>query len=251
MGARVLNDGNVSSMRSSIHWAVLGLLIERPAHGYDVFQRFDDAYAGAIELTTHSQMNGAVKALEQRGLIERLPAQVPSPDRLAQRRISYQATAKGLRAYERWLMTYSPRSADAPGVFARHLAGLPVRTALAVIERYEQACLSEISGTRLLRADGNASGGAQALAARLIAEEKHLALTAKVQWARYARSQLKTLASEQADGQESTAAIAPADQRATAWALGSIHARANEHGRRLGRLDAGALGRLDGRGSAS
>ena len=48
MGARALNDGNVSAMRSSINWAVLGLLIERPAHGYDVFRRFDDAYAGAI-----------------------------------------------------------------------------------------------------------------------------------------------------------------------------------------------------------
>jgi DNA-binding PadR family transcriptional regulator len=196
MGARILNDGNVSAMRSSIHWAVLGLLIERPAHGYDVFQRFDADYAGAIELTTHSQMNGAVKALEQRGLIERLPAQAPSPDAQPQRRITYQATASGLRAYEHWMMNYSPRSADAPGVFARMLAGLPVGTALAVIERYEQSCLSEISGTRLLRADRRASGGAQALAAQLVAEEKHLALTAKIQWARYARSQLKTLASE-------------------------------------------------------
>jgi DNA-binding PadR family transcriptional regulator len=197
MGARVLNDGSVSAMRSPIHWAVLGLLIERPAHGYDVFQRFDDAYAGAIELSTHSQINGAVKALEQRSLIKRLPAEESSPGAQPRRRISYRATADGLRAYEHWLMAWSPRTADAPGVFARQLAGLPTVTALAVIEHYEQACLSEISGTRLLRADGNASGDAQALQARLIAEEKHLALTAKIQWARYARTQIKTLASAQ------------------------------------------------------
>jgi DNA-binding PadR family transcriptional regulator len=221
MGARVLSDGNVSAMRSSIHWAVLGLLIERPGHGYDVFQRFDDAYAGAIELTTHSQMNGAVKALEQRGLIERLPAEASNPGAQSQRRIIYRATAGGLRAYEHWLMSYSPRSADAPGVFARMLAGLPVETALAVIDRYEQACLSEISGTRLLRADQNAAGDAQALAARLIAEEKHLALTAKIQWARYARSQLKTLSNVQANA------------------------------RGLGPPDAGAVGRRGARGSAS
>ncbi len=199
MGARVLtveaSDQSVSAMRSPIHWAVLGLLIERPGYGYDVFHRFDDAYAGAIELSTHSQINGSVKALEQRGLIERVPAQTPSPEAQPQRRIRFRATARGLRAYEDWLMAYSPRSADAPGVFARQLGGLPTVTALTVIERYEQACLSEISSTRLPRTDGNASGGAQALQARLIAEEKHLALTAKIQWARYARSQLETLAS--------------------------------------------------------
>ncbi len=227
MGARVLNGGNLSAMRSSINWAVLGLLIERPAHGYDVFQRFDDAYAGAIELSTHTQMGGAVKALEQRGLIERLPAEAASLDAQPQRRIGYRATASGLRAYEDWLMAYSPRSADAPGVFARMLTGLPVGTALAVIERYEQACLSEISGIRLMRADGNASGGALALQARLVAEEKHLALTAKIQWARYARSQLKTLAgaqAHQADGHAGAASSTRTDEQA-AWALRSSHAR--------------------------
>jgi DNA-binding PadR family transcriptional regulator len=212
-------------MRSPIHWAVLGLLIEHPGYGYDVFHRFDDAYAGAIELTTHSQINGSVKVLEERHWIERLPAQAPSPDAQPQRRIIYRATASGLRAYEHWLMNYSPRSADAPGVLARHLTGLPPVTALAVIERYEQACLSEISGIRLLGTDGNASGGALAVQARLIAEEKHLALTAKIQWARYAHSQLKTLASEQAqaraDGHEGSTSSATADERAAAWALRS------------------------------
>jgi hypothetical protein len=32
-----------------------------------------------------------------------------------------------------------------------------------------------------------------------MAEEKHLALAAKIQWARYARSQIRALAREQAD----------------------------------------------------
>jgi Transcriptional regulator PadR-like family len=86
-------------MRSPIHWAVLGLLIERPGHGYDLFQRFDSAYAGAIELSSHSQINGALKALEQRGMIERLPAGGASTDARAQPRTRYQPTAKGLRDY--------------------------------------------------------------------------------------------------------------------------------------------------------
>lgn len=180
-------------MRSPINWAVLGLLIERPGHGYDLFQRFDDAYAGAIELSTHSQINGAVKALEQRCLIERLPPDAPSPDASAPRRLLYRASAKGLEEYERWLLSWSPRSADAPGVFARQLAVLPTATALAVIERYEQACLSETCNIRVPRTDGSAPANVLELQARLIAEEKHLALAAKIQWARYARNQIDAL----------------------------------------------------------
>jgi DNA-binding PadR family transcriptional regulator len=202
MGARVLSDGSVSAMRSPIHWAVLGLLVERPGHGYDLFQRFDDAYAGAIELSTHSQINGAVKALEQRSLIERLaPSHPDAPARPRSTAIVYRATAKGLRDYEEWLMAWSPRSADAPGVFARQLAVLPTATALAVIERYEQACLGETCTTPVPRSDGGAPGDALELQGRLISEEKHLALAAKIEWARYARSQIKMFAGGQAHGQ--------------------------------------------------
>jgi len=185
-------------MRSPIHWAVLGLLIERPGHGYDLFQRFDHAYAGAIELSTHSQINGAVKALEQRSLIERIPPSPPdAPTRPRTTAIVYRATAKGLRDYQEWLMAWSPRSADAPGVFARQLAVLPTPTALAVIERYEQACLGETCTTPVPRSDGRAPGDALELQGRLISEEKHLALAAKIEWARYARSQIKAFAGGQ------------------------------------------------------
>lgn len=182
-------------MRSPINWAVLGLLIERPGHGYDLFQRFDDAYAGAIELSTHSQINGSLKALEQRRLIERLPPDDPRAVASAPRRLLYRASAQGLVEYERWLLSYSPRSADAPGVFARQLAVLPTATALAVIEHYEQACLSETCATRFPRADQSGPGDALELQGRLISEEKHLALAAKIEWARYARSQIKAFSS--------------------------------------------------------
>lgn len=198
-------------MRSPINWAVLGLLIERPGHGYDLFQRFDDAYAGAIELSTHSQINGSLKALEQRRLIERLPPDDPRAVASAPRRLLYRASAQGLVEYERWLLSYSPRSADAPGVFARQLAVLPTATALAVIEHYEQACLSETCNIRVSRTDGGAPADAEELQARLIAEEKHLALAAKIQWARYARNQIDALGQigKRTDGPGSTDADGP------------------------------------------
>jgi DNA-binding PadR family transcriptional regulator len=213
-------------MRSPIHWAVLGLLIERPGHGYDLFQRFDSAYAGAIELSSHSQINGALKALEQRGMIERLPAGGASPDARAQPRTLYRPTAKGLGDYEQWLNSWSPRSADAPGVFARQVAALPTATALVAIERFEQACLSETSSIRVARTQASAPSNAQELQARMVAEEKHLALAAKIQWARYARSQIKAFSIARADGRMGTPSMAPAgepaDGRVGAWALGRV-----------------------------
>src|ERR1039458_1211886 len=114
MGTREINHGSVLPMRSPIHWAVLGLLIERRGHAYDLFQRFDSAYAGAIELSSHSQINGTLKALQQRSMIERLPCDEEGPDARAQPRARYQPTAKGLRDYEQWLLAYSPRGPNAP-----------------------------------------------------------------------------------------------------------------------------------------
>jgi DNA-binding PadR family transcriptional regulator len=187
-------------MRSPIHWAVLGLLIERRGHAYDLFTRFDSAYAGAIELSSHSQINGALKALEQRRMIERLPPDEEGPDAQAQPRTRYQPSAKGLRDYEEYLLAWSPRSADAPGVFARQVGVLPPASALVAIERFEEACLSETSSIRLAREQGSPPSSALQLEARLMAEEKHLALAAKIQWARYARSQIKALASARMDG---------------------------------------------------
>jgi DNA-binding PadR family transcriptional regulator len=210
-------------MRSPIHWAVLGLLIERRGHAYDLFTRFDSAYAGAIELSSHSQINGALKALEQRGMIERLPPDEEGPDARAQPRTRYQPTAKGLRDYEEYLLAWSPRSADAPGVFARQVGVLSPASALVAIERFEGACLSETSSIRLAREQGSPPSNALQLEARLMAEEKHLALAAKIQWARYARSQIKALASARADGRApgraGTPFLTPAGEPAEgAWA---------------------------------
>jgi DNA-binding PadR family transcriptional regulator len=193
MGANVRGDKRSLAMRSSVNWAVLGLLIERPGHGYDLFQRFDDAYAGALELSTPSQIYGALNALERRSLIEQLPATDAASKAPRQPKPHYRATPKGLRAYEDFMMTYSPRSADAPGVFARMVAGLDPVKALAVVERYEQACLDELKSVSMDTGPDPMIDEKDRLAARLVRKEKRLAIDAKIAWARYARSQLEAL----------------------------------------------------------
>ncbi len=49
-------------MRSPINWGVLGLLIERPGYGYDLFHRFERTYGELLELSSPSQIYKALNA---------------------------------------------------------------------------------------------------------------------------------------------------------------------------------------------
>ena len=77
--------------------------------------------------------------------------------------------------------------------------------AMQILDGYEQACLAETCTTRIASSSSSGDPGAtdasRELQARLIAEEKRLALAAKISWARYARSELKALAVARASGQ--------------------------------------------------
>ena len=116
MGARVATNGNTFAMRSPVNWALLGLLIERTGYGYDLFQRFERTYGGALELSCPAQIYKALTALEGRGLIERLPADEAAPAELRQPKPHYGATAAGVRGYQRRAGRARPlRAAPAPG----------------------------------------------------------------------------------------------------------------------------------------
>jgi hypothetical protein len=91
--------------------------------------------------------------------------------------------------------------------------------AMQIIGDYEQACLAETCTTRIATGGdpGSAGDPSRELQARLIAEEKRLAIAAKISWARYARSELKALANArangQANGQSGEQANGPGSQR--------------------------------------
>jgi hypothetical protein len=64
--------------------------------------------------------------------------------------------------------------------------------AIAALDAYEQACMSEIAAAP---AHGSDDGpGTTRLVARLIGEETRLTVAARLRWVQYARAQLQTLA---------------------------------------------------------
>jgi DNA-binding PadR family transcriptional regulator len=79
----------------SLRHALLGLLAEQPASGWDLSRRFDDVL-GAVWPAGHPQIYGELRRLEQDGFIE-IESEGP------RRRKAYRITDLGLTEVRRWL----------------------------------------------------------------------------------------------------------------------------------------------------
>jgi DNA-binding PadR family transcriptional regulator len=79
----------------SLRHALLGLLAEQPASGWDLSRRFQDVL-GAVWPAGHPQIYGELRRLEQDGLLE-VDSQGP------RRRKAYRITDTGLTEVRRWL----------------------------------------------------------------------------------------------------------------------------------------------------
>jgi DNA-binding PadR family transcriptional regulator len=185
-------------MHSPVNWALLGLIIERPSYAYELAQRFERTYGDALSLSSVSHAYAALGTLKDRGLVEELPGtrtgRQPKPH--------YRATVAGMEEYHAWLIGQVAEERRRQRVFLLQLTALtrdPAQ-AMKIISDYEQACLGEACTTRIATGGQDASDPARALQARLIAEEKRLAVGAKIEWARFARSELKALASARTGG---------------------------------------------------
>jgi DNA-binding PadR family transcriptional regulator len=176
-------------MHSPVHWALLGLLIEAPSHGYELAKRFEQAYEGMLQLSGTSYVYKALDALERQSMIEEVPG-VPSG---RQPKPRYRATERGLRAYQDRLVAQWQEDSRRSRLFARQLAGLAHQPniALEVIERCEHVSLEGGVSTQVVPRSGE--DDVSALAARLISEESRLATQAELPWISYARQQFTAL----------------------------------------------------------
>jgi DNA-binding PadR family transcriptional regulator len=197
MGAGKARDVPATPMHSPVNWALLGLVIERPSYAYELAQRFDRTYEGALSLSSASHVYTALSTLTGRGLIEELAGSRAG----RQPRPRYGATPKGLEDYKAWLVGQLAEERRRQRLFVLQLTALThdPEAALDTLGRYEQACLQEARSTPLDLADavGDEVSG---LATRLLSEQRRLVMGEKLQWTQYARAQLKALANARALG---------------------------------------------------
>jgi DNA-binding PadR family transcriptional regulator len=192
-------------MRSAVNWAVLGLVIERPSYGYELFQRLERRYGGVLDPPI-SQIYAALNALERADLIEPLPLEQPlaapqEPPRAPAKRqpkVHYRATASGARAFREWVaeqMRDDPQHVE----LLRRIAGAAaagldrVRSMRELVDAYERACVQEASRLPLPPARSGttpaAAGGE--LVERLVLAARRGLLDAHFAWIAYARREIE------------------------------------------------------------
>jgi DNA-binding PadR family transcriptional regulator len=193
-------------MRSAVNWAVLGLVIERPSYGYELFQRLERRYGGVLDPPI-SQIYAALNALERASLIEPLPREDELPaepeERLRaparrQPKVHYRATASGARAFRDWVaeqMRGDPRHVE----LLRRIAGTAAAgvdragTMRALVDAYERACVEEASLLPLPPARDGATPAVAAgeLVERLVLAARRGQLDANFAWIAYARKEIE------------------------------------------------------------
>ncbi len=183
------------ALRSPVGWALLGLVIQRPSYGYELLQRFERTFGDALELSSPSQVYNALDALSKRELIEEVDLR--ELEVVRQPKPHYRATAAGVRSYREWLTAQVHEERRRARLFARQLVVLDAEEALAVIDRYEQACLAEAAAAPLLTSEEHQIEGVGGLAGRLLHEEDRLAIGAKLSFVEYARRELTAIVGPQ------------------------------------------------------
>lgn len=194
MGAGTVGAAQPSPMHSSVNWALLGLIIERPSYAYELARRFERTYDGAIALSSVSHVYTALATLRERGLVEEA-----TDTRASQRsRRRYQATAHGLEEHAQWLIGQVAEERRRQRVLVLQLGALahtPER-AIQVLDAFERECLAEAAATPP-GGQEPITAGTTGLAARLLGEEARLRVAAKLRWSEYARAQLRVFAEHQ------------------------------------------------------
>ena len=195
-GARV--GPRESPTTSLVHWALLGLVIERPSYAYDLAERFERRYDAVLALSNTGHVYTALGALERRALIE----EIPGTRRGRQPKPRYQATAKGIAEYQAWLVSHACEDRRRHELFMlalRALAQQPEQL-LEVVALYEEAWMKTGMRTQITRELADPGRAVPVrdriseLFARLRSEENRLAVGAKLEWVQYAREQLRELA---------------------------------------------------------
>jgi DNA-binding PadR family transcriptional regulator len=190
----VAENADAAPMQSSVNWALLGLVIERPSYGYDLAQRFERAYGGMLHLSGASYIYTGLKALERRSLVEGVSGKggerQPKP--------RYEATPQGMRAYRERLISEVQEERRRLRLFARQLAvfAREPQVALEIIRSSRRALLEEAARAPL--SSGNAPRDAvSGLAKRLEGEASRLAMDTKLLWLDYASREFGALATEE------------------------------------------------------
>lgn len=190
-------------MTSRVNWTVLGLLLERPSYGYELYQRMARRFPPELLDPVPSHVYAALDVLERNALIEQLdPSEVeegtgsvPGGARLQrQPRVHYRATAGGARAFRSWFAEQMLADRE-HAEFLQRLAlaaGMErARLLQELVDAYEEACVREGQTLPLTGGDGLPAQSPDALVRRLTVQARRTALEGHMAFLQYARKEIE------------------------------------------------------------
>jgi len=187
----------VGVLRSQVACAVLGLVIEKPSHGYEIGQRFERRF-GEFLSVGRSSIYAALGTLMDADLVEKMsPRSNTGVRRGAKAGASYRATAEGARAYRTWLADRVRTDPQRVAMLGRMALACvhSVEAALDFIARYEQECVREAQELARPTPVGSTESGLSGVLERLLVEERRRMIDAQLAWITYARAELRALPS--------------------------------------------------------
>jgi DNA-binding PadR family transcriptional regulator len=194
------SSGGGGTLKSEVACAVLGLVIEKPSYGYEIWQRFDPRFGGFLQ-AGKSMIYSVLTSLAAAGLIEEMVGiESVGVKRGAKPGPSYRATRQGARAYRRRVaerLRGDPQRAEMLGRLV--LAGINgIEAALELLDRYEEQCLLELQemAPPAPNAPWRARSEVSRLVERLILEEGRRTIDAQLKWVDYARAELRAFAGD-------------------------------------------------------
>ncbi len=184
-GAGVPGDRTWMRGSSPLKGAILGLVLERPGHGYDLGARLR-ARLGPSWAIDPKRLYRMLDQLERAGLIS---GEVEiDPENPRQQRTVYSATELAPEALRMWLETLAPREPtrveiQAKVAAAREQDAPQLRQAL---RQYERECMELLKGSEVALPERSWMG----LVMDIVREASVAQLNAEVRWAQRARQRI-------------------------------------------------------------
>jgi DNA-binding PadR family transcriptional regulator len=178
-------------MTSAVNWVLLGLVIERPSYGLELYHRYERAYADVLPVSSRSHIYTALDVLQARGLIETIPdhgtvGRQPKPH--------YRATQLGVRVYQEWLVGQVDAQLRQQQLWVRQLAifAADPSAALGVLDRYRNRYLAGVGD--IGHPADSSPASSRDLVERLVIEQQRISVGGMLTWLQTANAYFEHLA---------------------------------------------------------
>jgi DNA-binding PadR family transcriptional regulator len=170
-------------MTSEVYWTLLGLVIERPSYGLELYNRYQRVYADLLPVSGPSHIYKGLDEMERRRFIETIPGvgvgRQPKPH--------YQATSLGVRRFEDWCVERMDAQRHSQELWARQLAifAHDPTAALHLLRRFRCRYL-ETAGKIGGQPEDSAISSSSAFIDELVTEQQRIAAGGMLSWLRFA-----------------------------------------------------------------